>query len=468
MKLISWGEPKVMPNFPTGIRGGARMYLEARTLSITFGSLQLTSYKELSKMKLSIVIPHYNRPQKLLACLDSIVANNYPQKNYEVIVIDDCSSQNIDAIINYKKIKNYRFHRLPKNSGSPSEPRNFGIDMANGKRLTFIDSDDTISSGFLEKGMKLAEDGDCDLVFIRRRGRNHPYLNVLRGYSEDAGHIDITTDATAAAVLLYDSMVHSKIYRADIIKKHKIKFDTRLRLCEDNPFTLQTWSLLKTVGICVSEAYHLTPTDEISLQTHSALGPSKIAEVIECTVSNIFNMPDEVVPLDKKAAVVMSILRYPFAQRILNAPDVLYKLKQDIGEHLLDIKDFPCIVGRMRYRLTAILNSTPNGAVKFDYLEWQLGEPLGSGRKIMYRIKDDHRWLQAPSAAHAVADGWMLGITPCHGGYDIYRWHGWDWSRMPGGATQIGGTYEQPWVINDSGTCYLWENGKWKAAAPLV
>jgi len=62
----------------------------------------------------------------------------------------------------------------------------------------------------------------------------------------------------------------------------------------------------------------------------------------------------------------------------------------------------------------------------------------------------------------AVGDGWVLGTDRHTGGYGIYRWNGFSWSRMPGAAVRIGGSYRQPWVINDSGTRYVWNGYEWR------
>jgi hypothetical protein len=96
--------------------------------------------------------------------------------------------------------------------------------------------------------------------------------------------------------------------------------------------------------------------------------------------------------------------------------------------------------------------------------EWRLGEFRGDrrGYEILYRASGRNRWQVVPGSAMAIGDGWVLGTDRHTGGYGIYRWNGRDWNRMPGTAVRIGGSYRQPWVINDSGNRYVWNGYQWR------
>ena len=71
--------------------------------------------------------------------------------------------------------------------------------------------------------------------------------------------------------------------------------------------------------------------------------------------------------------------------------------------------------------------------------------------------------LMAPGSATAVGDGWVIGTDRRGGGYGIYRWSGRGWNRVAGGAVDIGGSYEQPWVINNRGEQFYWNGYDWSA-----
>jgi hypothetical protein len=97
-------------------------------------------------------------------------------------------------------------------------------------------------------------------------------------------------------------------------------------------------------------------------------------------------------------------------------------------------------------------------------VEWQLGDFRGSNRgyEILYRDSGRGRWRSAPGYAMAIGDGWVLGTDRHRGGYGIYRWSGRGWTRMPGSAVRIGGSYQQPWVINDLGIRFIWNGNDWR------
>lgn len=99
-------------------------------------------------------------------------------------------------------------------------------------------------------------------------------------------------------------------------------------------------------------------------------------------------------------------------------------------------------------------------------MQWRLGDFRGArGYEIFYRAPDDRRWHRAPGGATDLADGWVLGTDRHRGGYGIYQWNGRGWSRMPGTAVEIGGSYQRPWVVNDRGIRYVWNGYDWREAA---
>lgn len=91
----------------------------------------------------SIIIPAYNAEYYISRCLGSIAKQNYSTKDYEIIVIDDCSPDNQNTVIeNFKsKLPNLRLikHSVNKRQGGA---RNTGISNASGEWIIFMDSDD--------------------------------------------------------------------------------------------------------------------------------------------------------------------------------------------------------------------------------------------------------------------------------------------------------------------------------------
>lgn len=91
-------------------------------------------------------------------------------------------------------------------------------------------------------------------------------------------------------------------------------------------------------------------------------------------------------------------------------------------------------------------------------MEWRGGR----GTDIYFRYPGDRDWRRAPGSAYDVGDGWVIGTDRRNGGYGIYRWNGNNWSRMPGAAVEIGGSYNNPWVVNDRGERFAWTGNAWR------
>jgi len=102
----------------------------------------------------SVIIPVYNSEKYIAKTLESALMQTY--KDIEIILVDDCSIDN-SAIIIHKFMrvhKNIVFHQLEKNSGV-AVARNKAIELAKGRYLAFLDSDDIWYPEKIEKQLKL-------------------------------------------------------------------------------------------------------------------------------------------------------------------------------------------------------------------------------------------------------------------------------------------------------------------------
>ena len=113
-------------------------------------------------MKVSVIIPVYNVERYLRRCLDSCVKQTLDE--VEILVIDDGSPDQSWSIIEeyeqrYPMIKGYR-----KPNGGLSDTRNFGLNLAVGEYVFFLDSDDFILEDTLLSLYQKAKEEDSDLV----------------------------------------------------------------------------------------------------------------------------------------------------------------------------------------------------------------------------------------------------------------------------------------------------------------
>ncbi len=142
-------------------------------------------------MKFSIIVPVYNVEKYIDKCLSSILNQTY--KNYEVIVVNDGSPDNSQIIIDEYVKKDNRFKSYKKVNGGLSDARNYGINLATGDYLLFLDSDDYIEKELLFKlNDILVKNPDIDLIkfkfnFVTEMGE---LISKEEGYNEEK-YIDV-------------------------------------------------------------------------------------------------------------------------------------------------------------------------------------------------------------------------------------------------------------------------------------
>ena len=116
---------------------------------------------------ISVIIPMYNAEKFIADCLDSLLAQTF--QDFEVIVVDDCSTDNSVAVVeSYAQKFNGRFQltKTKTNSGGGGYvPRNIGLSLANGEYVYFVDADDFIVETALEILHSAATQFNADVVY---------------------------------------------------------------------------------------------------------------------------------------------------------------------------------------------------------------------------------------------------------------------------------------------------------------
>ena len=97
--------------------------------------------------KISVIVPVYNTEKYLKQCIESILNSTY--RNFEIILVNDGSTDRSEKICRYYSKKDPRVKVLNQEHSGVSTARNKGIDSSEGEWIVFVDSDDRISRGFL-------------------------------------------------------------------------------------------------------------------------------------------------------------------------------------------------------------------------------------------------------------------------------------------------------------------------------
>lgn len=114
---------------------------------------------------ISIITPCFNAEKFISETIDSVISQTYSK--WEMIIVDDCSTDNSANIIKQYQSKDNRIKYLctEKPSGSPTLPRNIGIQNAKGRYIAFLDADDIFLPTKLQNQIKCFTSSNIGIVF---------------------------------------------------------------------------------------------------------------------------------------------------------------------------------------------------------------------------------------------------------------------------------------------------------------
>lgn len=192
-------------------------------------------------MKISVIVPVYNVEAVLHYCLDSIL--NQVFDDFELILIDDGSSDNSGDICDKyaKSNRNVKSLHIP-NSGV-SKARNLGIEVAQGEYICFIDSDDCVSKDYLESLIQLKyKYPEIDNIWCGfQTVDGYDDYNVMQKIVFSSEEM-ITVSSYQSIMSLHEKWLDPvpvcKIYSRRIIQDYLLRFPKDLSLGEDLIFNL--------------------------------------------------------------------------------------------------------------------------------------------------------------------------------------------------------------------------------------
>lgn len=206
--------------------------------------------------KVSVIIPIYNSEKFLCRCIDSVLMQTFT--DFEVILVDDGSIDNSSKICDDYTSVDSRVKVIHKRNEGASIARNTGLNVANGEYITFIDSDDYVSSTYLaDLYSDISTNDDLDLVIhgiIRVTENKQTTLstNISRTYN-------LTTEL---ALLWRDINIFrfcgscSKLFRRLILNKHSIRFSNDIICAEDYDFLLRYIANCNNIKVSQHENYY--------------------------------------------------------------------------------------------------------------------------------------------------------------------------------------------------------------------
>lgn len=189
---------------------------------------------------ISIIITTYNCADTITFAIDSLINKKYEDR-MEIIVVDDCSTDETTEIVN-NYVENYSFinlYILEKNNGSPSVPRNIGIENSNGKYITFLDDDDRANIDNLFNFIDYALQKNVDLL----KG----YLMIENGVKTLEGNklskYQLNNMTIKEAIIAFTSTTVDIIIKREIILNNNIRFNPDFKISEDTIFFSEIFKL---------------------------------------------------------------------------------------------------------------------------------------------------------------------------------------------------------------------------------
>lgn len=174
----------------------------------------------------SIIVPVFNVEKHIRKSINSILNQTVYCEDIEVIMVDDCSTDNSGVIIDEyaSKYENFRAIHLDENSGAAGKPRNVGLNIASSDFVMFLDSDDCFVENAIEILLnKIRQDDELDIVlggYVNVYDKKQEIILPFKG-NEDKYFVNTLNEFDLAKI---NPAISSKIFRKDFLIKNNIKF----------------------------------------------------------------------------------------------------------------------------------------------------------------------------------------------------------------------------------------------------
>jgi len=206
--------------------------------------------------KISVIIPAYNVERYIYECLASVRSQTL--KNFEVIIINDGSSDQTDKVIKKFAVGDKRFKVYNQKNKGTAVSRNRGIYLAKGEFIYFLDADDSIHPEMLETCVCFSTKNNLDIL--------HFNASILIESESKIEHIENNNyirNFTSVPANFYKEAINSNQYkcsvclyiiRSEFLKKSGVEFISNI-IHEDEGFTLKLTNLTKKQGFLKQEFF---------------------------------------------------------------------------------------------------------------------------------------------------------------------------------------------------------------------
>lgn len=228
----------------------------------------------------SVIVPIFNSDKYLNRCLQSIV--NQTIINIEIICIDDGSTDQSSIILKEWAERDSRIMSLKNENYGQSRARNAGINLARGKYIAFIDSDDYINPNMLEEMYNNAEkyNSDCvvcgfNLIYEDKKKINRKAIRWGKSKEFSVETISCKTIAKLRTNVL------DKIYKRSVVVDNLIRFNEDIMFNEDGIFVWEFVTNIKNIVFLDKDLYNYVQREGSIMDTIYSSNGRLILQLID-------------------------------------------------------------------------------------------------------------------------------------------------------------------------------------------
>ncbi len=209
-----------------------------------------------STPRISVVIPVYNTEHYLRECLDSVLGQTLTADQYEVIAVDDGSTDSSPAILR-EYAAEYPGLRVitTMRSGTAAAPRNTGIEAARGDYVFFVDSDDAIALDTLERLLRVADETGSDVVLPRMENMSGGKRKVAETVFQRERRAEDFVESHA-----FRTLGPTKLFRRALLEEHQLRFYVGYTNGEDLPFVMGAYLHANHISAIRDKPYYFIRT----------------------------------------------------------------------------------------------------------------------------------------------------------------------------------------------------------------
>jgi len=237
--------------------------------------------------EITIIIPIFNAEKTLEKCVFSIFDQTF--KNYNVIFIDDGSTDKSSNIYLHFVENDKRFSVYFQENKGPSAARNLGLKMSLSPYVVFIDSDDYLNKNYLEylyRGMvKNKSDLICSGYYEIDKNERQIAVNDYKMFSK----VNITKEEFIRSLFKGTSgVLWTKMFKRKIIIENNITFDERVKMSEDLIFNLKYVMFCSKITILNNFLYYYNRFDANGISSNQNIDYLRYVNITNDVIEKTF------------------------------------------------------------------------------------------------------------------------------------------------------------------------------------